>query len=57
MHHVHTGEAMVTSDTLGHFFLVVTRPIAHSERFACISNCSAEFGMDTGQPLVTSNRM
>ena len=34
--------------------LVTARPIAHSGRFVCIPNCVGEFGMDTGQPLVTT---
>ena len=57
MHHMHTGKAMgtrkkLTSDSL---WLVTMRPIAHSGRCVCIRNCVGEFGMDTGQPLVTSN--
>ena len=55
MHYVHTGEAMVTSIKIDFFFLVTTRPIAHSGQFVCIPNCVGEFGTDTGQPLVTSN--
>ena len=39
------------------FVLVTTRPIAHSGRCVCMRNCVGEFGMDTGQPLVTSNTM
>ena len=39
------------------FFAVTTRPISHSGRCVCIRNCVGEFGMDTGQPLVISNRM
>ena len=30
MHHVHTGEAVVTSIKIDIFLLVTTRPIAHS---------------------------
>ena len=38
------------------FFLLVTRrPIAHTGRCVCIQYCVVESGMDTGQPLVTSN--
>ena len=48
---------MVTSTKLDIFWLVTTRPIAHPGRFVCISNCVVEFGMDTGQPIVTSNVM
>ena len=55
MHFVHTGEAVVTSIKIDIFLLVTTRPIAHSGRFVCIPNFVGEFGMDTGQPLVTSN--
>ena len=55
MHYVHTGKAMVTSMKIDIFWLVTTRPIAHSRRFVCIPNCVGEFGVDTGQPLVTSN--
>ena len=59
MHHMHTGEAMVTSNkiSLRHFLLVITRPIAHSGGCACILKCVGEFEMETGQPLVTSNGM
>ena len=45
---------MVTSIKIDIFLLVTTRPIVHSRRFLCIWNCVGEFGMDTGQPLVTS---
>ena len=57
MHYVHTGEAVVTSIKLDIFLLVTTRPIAHSGRFVCIPNCVGVLGMDTGQPLVTTNAM
>ena len=57
MHYVHTGDAMVTSIKIDIFCLVTTRPIAHSGRFVCIPNCVGEFGMDTGQPLGTTNGM
>ena len=57
MHHVHTGEAVVTSKKCDMFLLVTTRPIAHLGRCVCIRKCVDEFGMDTGQPLVTSNVM
>ena len=57
MHYVHTGEAVVTSIKIDIFWVVTTRPIAHSGQFICIPNCVGEFGMDTGQPLVTSNVM
>ena len=55
MHHVHTGEAVVTSQKNDIFWLVTTRLIAHPGRFACVRNCVGEFGTDTGQPLVTRN--
>ena len=57
MHYVHTGEAVVTSTKIDSFMLVTTRPVAHSGRFVCIRSCIGEFGMDTGQPMVTSSRM
>ena len=57
MHYVHTGEAVVTSIKIDNFLLVTMRPIAHSGWLVCIRNCVCEFGMDTGQPLVTSNVM
>ena len=57
MHYVHTEEVVVTSIKIDIFWLVTTRPISHSGRFGCIPNCVGEFGMDTGQPLVTSNVM
>ena len=48
---------MVTSIKIDNFFLVTTRPIAHSGRFVCIHNCVGELSTDTGQPLVTSSVM
>ena len=33
VHYVHTGEAVVTSLKIDIFWLVTTRPIAHSGRF------------------------
>ena len=42
MHHVHTGEAVVTF-----FGLVTTRLIAHSGQSECLRNCVGELGMDT----------
>ena len=57
MHYVHTGEAVVTSIKIDIFLLVTTRPIAHSGRFVYIPNILGKFGMDTRQPLVTSNVM
>ena len=57
IHYVHTGESVVTSIKIDIFMLVTTRPIAHSGRFVCIPNCVGEFGMDTGNLLVTTNGM
>ena len=48
---------MVTSIKFDIFWLVTTRSIAHSRRFAWVRNCIGEFGTDTGQPLVTSKVM
>ena len=48
---------MVTSIKIDIFVLVTTRLIAHSGWLVCIPNYVGEFGMDTGQPLVTSNVM
>ena len=48
---------MVTNMKNDIFWLVTTRPIAHSGQFVCIPNCVGEFDTDTGQPLVTSNVM
>ena len=55
MHCVYTGEAALQAEKWTYLRLVSTRPIAHSGRFVCIQNCVGEFGMDTGQPMVTSN--
>ena len=59
MHYVHTGEAVVTSTKIDIFMHVTTRPVAHvhSGQFVCIRSCIGEFGMDTGQPMVTSSGM
>ena len=54
---MHTGEAVVTRKNFNINLLVTTRLIAHSGRCVCISKCVGEFGMDTGQPLVTSKGM
>ena len=48
MHHLCTGEAVVTRIKLDIFVLVTTRPIAHSGQCVCMRNCIGEFGMDTG---------
>ena len=47
MHHVHTGEAVVTRPKLTFFGLVTTRLIAHSGQSECLRNCVGELGMDT----------
>ena len=47
MHHVHTGEAVVTRQKLTFFGLVTTRLIAHSGQSECLRNCVGELGMDT----------
>ena len=47
MHHVHTGEAVVTRPKVDIYFLVTTRLIAHSEQSECLRNCVGELGMDT----------
>ena len=48
MHHVHTKEAVVTTQKIDIFWLVTTRLIAHSGHSECLQNCVGEFGMDTG---------
>ena len=48
MHHVHTGEAVVTSQKNDIFLLVTTRLIAHSGQSQFLRNCVGEFSMDTG---------
>ena len=48
MHHVHTGEVVVTTQKIDIFWLVTTRFIAHSGQSECFRNCVGEFGMDTG---------
>ena len=57
MHHMHTGEAVVTRKKNDIFMLVTTRPMTHSGRFVCIQNCVGKLGTDTGQLIVTSNGM
>ena len=47
MHHVHTGEAVVTRSKIDIFWLVTTRLIAHSGQSECLPNCVGELGMDT----------
>ena len=47
MHHVHTGEAVVTRTKIDFFLLVTTRLIAHSGQSECLRNCVGELGMDT----------
>ena len=55
MHYVHTKEAVVTSTKIDIILFVTMKPVAHSGRFVCIQNFVGEFGVDTGQSLVTSN--
>ena len=57
MHHVHTGEAVVTRQKIDIILLVTRRLIAHSGQSEFFRNCVGEFGMDTGYPLVTSKQM
>ena len=47
MYHVHTGEAVVTTQKIDIFLLVTTRLIAHSGQSECFPNCVGEFVMDT----------
>ena len=47
MHHVHTGEAVVTRPKIDIFGLVTTRLIAQSGQSECLRNCVGEFSMDT----------
>ena len=47
MHHVHAGEAVVTSQKNDIFVLVTTRFIAHSTQSQFFPNCVGEFSMDT----------
>ena len=48
MHHVHTGEVVVTSQKNDIFLLVTTRLIAHSGQSQFSRNCVGEFSTDTG---------
>ena len=48
MHHVHTGEAVVTSQKNDSFLLVTTRLIAHLGQSQFSRNCVGEFSTDTG---------
>ena len=47
MHHVYTGEAVVTIKKFDIFLLVTTKLIAHSGQSECLRNCVGEFCMDT----------
>ena len=47
MHHVHTGEAVVTIKKKTFFWLVTTKLIAHSGQSECLRHCVGELGMDT----------
>ena len=55
MPYMHTEEAAVTSTKIDIFMLVTMKSVTHSGWFVCISSYVGEFGMDTGQPMVTSN--
>ena len=57
MHHVHTGEAVVTSQKNDIFVLVTTRLIAHSGQSQFFPNCVDEFSTGTCYPLVTSKEL
>ena len=48
MHHVHTGEDVVTTQKIHIFWLVTTTLIAHSGQSECVRNGVGEFDMDTG---------
>ena len=48
MHHVHTGEAVVTSQKNDIFLLVTTRLMAHSGQSQFLGNCVGDFSTDTG---------
>ena len=48
MHHVHTGEAVVTSQENDIFLLVTTRLIAHSGQSQFLRNCVVEFSTSPG---------
>ena len=47
MHHVHTGEVVVTSQQIDIFSLVTTRLIVHSGQSQFLRNCVGEFSTDT----------
>ena len=48
MHHVHTGEVVVTSQKNDIFLLVTTRLIVHSGQSQFLRNCVGEFSTDNG---------
>ena len=50
MHHVHTGEAVVTTQNVDIFWLVTTRLTTHSGQAECVQNSVGEFGMELGSP-------
>ena len=53
MHHVHTGEAVVTTQKIDIFWLVTTRLIAHSGQSECVRNCVGEFGHQNASFLLS----
>ena len=56
MHHVHTGEAVVTMQKFDIFSLVDHHKAYSTLRTVCMHPiCVGELVMDAGQPLVTSN--
>ena len=48
MHHVYTGEVVVTSQKNDIFLLVTTRLIVHSGQSQFLRNCVGDFSTDTG---------
>ena len=48
VHHMHTGEAVVTTPKNDIFLLVTMRLIAHSGQSQFFPNCVGEFSTDTG---------
>ena len=48
MHHVHSGEIVVTSQKNDIVLLVTTRLISHSGQSQFLPKCVGEFSTDTG---------
>ena len=55
MHRAHGSGHGDKDKNFDKFWLVTLRQVAHTGWCVCIHNCIGEFGMDTGQPLMTSN--